>query len=89
MRVFVTHNPEDLDAYYGRALPDLEAISDVVLNPLDRDLTTTELIDHAANCEVIVAHRATPGEVVAFEQLPELVAFLRTCLLYTSDAADE
>lgn len=92
MRVFVTHNPEDLDAYYGRALPELEAISDVVLNPLDRDLTTTELIDHAANCEVIVAHRATPGEAVAFEQLPELVAFLRTAVDISTidvDAASE
>ena len=80
MRVFVTHNPEDLEAYYGRALPELTAIADVVLNPLDRDLTTTELIEHAVDCEAIVAHRATPGEAAAFEQLPELVAFLRTAV---------
>lgn len=82
MRVFVTHNPEDLDAYFGRSLPELRSIDevDVVLNPLDRDLTTPELIEHAARCHVIVAHRATPGEADVFEQLPDLVAFLRTAV---------
>lgn len=77
LRTFVTHNPEDLEAYYGRALPELEAIADVVLNPLGRDLTTPELIEHAAGCQVIVAHRATPGDTDVFAALPELVAFLR------------
>ena len=40
LRAFVTHNPEDLSAYFGRALPELQSIAEVVLNPLDRDLTT-------------------------------------------------
>ena len=66
MKVFVTHNPEDLAAYFGRALPELSAIADVVLNPLDRDLSTPELIDAAAGCDVIVAHRSTPGEPELF-----------------------
>ncbi|NIR39455.1 MAG: hydroxyacid dehydrogenase [Actinobacteria bacterium] len=77
MRVFLTHNPEDLEAYYGRARPGLEAIAEVVTNPLDRDLTTAELIDHASGCDVIVAHRATPGEAGLFRARPELLAFLR------------
>ena len=77
MRVFVTHNPEDLEAYYGRALPELEAIADVVLNPLTRDLTTAELIEASAGCQVIVAHRSTPGEPALFEEAGSLVAFLR------------
>ena len=77
LRVFVTHNPEDLQAYYGRALPELEAIAEVVVNALDRDLTTPELIQQAAGCHAIVAHRATPGEAELFSALPELVAFLR------------
>jgi D-3-phosphoglycerate dehydrogenase len=80
MRVFLTHNPEDLDAYYGRALPELQRDAVVVVNPLDRDLTTDELIDHAAGCEVIVAHRATPGEAALFDRSPDLVAFLRTAV---------
>ncbi|MEM9655145.1 MAG: NAD(P)-dependent oxidoreductase [Actinomycetota bacterium] len=77
MRVFLTHNPEDLAAYYGRALPELEAIAEVVRNPLDRDLTTDELLQYAAHCEVIVAHRATPGEAALFAGHPGLLAFLR------------
>jgi D-3-phosphoglycerate dehydrogenase / 2-oxoglutarate reductase len=77
LTVFLTHNPEDRSAYYGRALPELEAIAHVVLNPLDRDLTTPELIDAAAGCEVIVAHRSTPGDAAVFAELPGLVAFLR------------
>lgn len=80
LRVFVTHNPEDLQAYYGRALPELEAIADVTVNPLDRDLTTPELIEHARGCHVIVAHRATAGEAVLFAHAPDLVAFLRTAV---------
>ena len=77
MKVFVTHNPEDLGAYYGRALPRLELVAEVVHNPFDRDLTTAELIEAAAGCHVIVAHRATPGEAALFSALPELIAFLR------------
>ena len=82
LRVFLTHNPEDLAAYYARALVELRAIDgvEVVLNPLDRDLTTPELIEHAAGCHVIVAHRATPGEPETFERLPDLLAFLRTAV---------
>lgn len=80
MRVFLTHNPEDLDAYYGRALPELEAIAAVVTNPVDRDPTTAELIDAAGDCDVIVAHRSTPGEPDLFAELPGLVAFLRTAV---------
>ncbi len=80
LRAFVTHNPEDLDAYYRRALPVLGELAEVVLNPTDRDLTTSELVDAAAGCQVIVAHRSTPGEAALFERSPELVAFLRTAV---------
>jgi D-3-phosphoglycerate dehydrogenase / 2-oxoglutarate reductase len=77
LNVFLSHNTEDREAYYGRALPELEAIARVVMNPLDRDLTTGELIEAAAGCEVIVAHRSTPGEAALFAARPELCAFLR------------
>lgn len=77
MKVFVTHNPEDLAAYFGRALPRLQAIADVVTNPLECDLTTPELIEAAAGCQVVVAHRSTPGEADLFAERPELLAFLR------------
>lgn len=88
MRVFLTHNPEDREAYYGRALPELRAISTVVQNPLERDLTTAELIDAAQGCQVIIAHRATPGEAELFEALPDLIAFLRCAVdISTIDVA--
>jgi D-3-phosphoglycerate dehydrogenase len=77
LKVFLTHSPEDREAYYGRALPELRTVADVVLNPLERDLQTSELIDAAAGCEVIVAHRSTPGEAAVFSARPELLAFLR------------
>ena len=90
LRVFVTHDPEDRQAYYGRALPDLRSIDgvEVVLNPLDRDLTTAELAEHAAGCHVVVAHRSTPGDAALFAALPELLAFLRTAVdISTIDVA--
>ena len=77
VRVFLTHNPEDLESYYARALPDLEAIVEVVRNTSGRDLTTDELMEAAAGCEVIVAHRSMPGDASLFERSPDLVAFLR------------
>jgi D-3-phosphoglycerate dehydrogenase len=80
VRVFLTHNPEDLEAYYGRALAELESMVEVIQNPLARDLETGELIEAAAGCEVIVAHRSTPGDAATFAELPELVAFLRTAV---------
>ena len=83
-RVFVTHNPEDLDAYYGRALPELQATAEVVVNPVGRNLTTDELIDAARGCDVIVSHRSTPGERDLFERSPSLLAFLR-CAVDISD----
>ena len=48
MRVFVTHNPEDLDAYYSRALGELRTVATVTTNPRQRDLTTDELIEAAS-----------------------------------------
>lgn len=89
LRVFLTHNPEDLDAYYGRAIADLSELDvEIVTNPLDRDLTTAELVEHAAGTDVIVAHRSTPGEPALFEGLPELRAILRTAVdISTIDVA--
>jgi len=89
LRIFLTHNPEDLQAYYGRALPELRALDvEVTCNPTDHDLSTPELIDAAADCHVVIAHRATPGEAKAFAGLPNLVAFLRTAVdISTIDVA--
>ncbi len=78
----MSHNHEDLDAYYGRALPMLEALEGVTvaLNPHARNLTSDELIDLAADCQVIVAHRSTPGPAELFERSPNLLAMFRTAI---------
>jgi D-3-phosphoglycerate dehydrogenase / 2-oxoglutarate reductase len=75
--IFLTHNPEDLDIYFGPALEAIQAYGTVRANPGPGDLTTEELIEAARGCEIIVCHRATAGEAAVFEQLPDLVAFLR------------
>lgn len=82
MRVFVTHNPEDRDAYFGRALPLLEAVPgvDVSLNGTDGNLDTEQLIEAAAGHQVIIAHRSTPGPAELFARTPDLVAMLRTAI---------
>jgi D-3-phosphoglycerate dehydrogenase len=77
LRVLLTHNEEDLEAYYGRARAELEAVAEVVANPLGRDLTTAELIEAAGSCQVIVSHRSTPGPAAVFAACPDLIAFLR------------
>ncbi|MEO7369870.1 MAG: NAD(P)-dependent oxidoreductase [Ilumatobacteraceae bacterium] len=88
LTAFLTHNPEDLEAYYGRALPQLQAVAGVAFNPLDRDLNTAELIDAAAGCDVIIAHRSTPGDAALFTALPDLLAFLRCAVdISTIDVA--
>lgn len=88
LRVFLTHSPEDREAYFGRALPHLEDLVAVVANPTDRDLTTSELTDAAADCHVIIAHRSTPGEAPVFEASQNLLAFLRTAVdISTIDVA--
>ncbi len=88
LTAFLTHNPEDLDAYYARALPELATIARVVSNPLDRDLTTPELIAAAKECDVIIAHRSTPAEADLFDAVPGLLAFLRCAVdISTIDVA--
>jgi D-3-phosphoglycerate dehydrogenase / 2-oxoglutarate reductase len=77
LTVFLTHNPEDLDAYYARALPELDSIAHVVRNPLDHDLSPSELVAAAKGCDVIIAHRSAPGDATVFAELPGLLAFLR------------
>jgi D-3-phosphoglycerate dehydrogenase len=77
MRVFLTHDAEDREAYFGRALPGLAELAEVVLNESGGDLTTAELVAASDGCDVIVAHRSAPGEAELFASLPRLIAFLR------------
>ncbi len=73
-KIFLAHNPEDREVYFGRALPHLEALGEVKLNPFDRDLTTAEFVEQAAGCDVIVSHRSPPAPAELFDGLPGLLA---------------
>ena len=81
VRIFLTHSPDMLANYYGeRALGEVRAVAEVKLNPHDRVITTPELIAAAADCDIIVSDRQTPGEAAVFDALPGLAAFERVAV---------
>jgi D-3-phosphoglycerate dehydrogenase len=76
--IFLTHEDDARAHYYGdEALARLRALGEVRLNETGRPLTTAEVIELAAGCEVIVSYRQTEGPAEIFEQLPDLIAFVR------------
>ena len=80
-RILLTHSPETLANYYGeRALAGLKALGDVILNLNDKPLEGEALVDAAADCDLIVSYRQSPGPAALFERLPRLVAFLRCAI---------
>ena len=77
IKVFLSHNPEDLRIYFQKAHAALMKISQVVVNPKSRDLTTEELIEAARGCQIMVCHRSTHGKSAIFDELSDLAVFLR------------
>lgn len=76
--ILLTHPPQVRENYYSdKALAGLKALGDVRRNPLERELSTSELIHAGRGCEIIVTHRHAPGDPELFASLPELVAFCR------------
>jgi hypothetical protein len=75
--VLVTHSQEDLGAYYGRSLPELRALAEVVTNPHTRNFTPTELVDAAKGCDVVVSHRGTPFPEHVLAGLSDVMAVCR------------
>jgi D-3-phosphoglycerate dehydrogenase len=81
VRVFLTHAPDMLANYYGeRALGELRAVAEVKLNPHGRVITMPELVAAAADCQIVISDRQTPGEAIVFDSLPDLVAFERVAV---------
>jgi D-3-phosphoglycerate dehydrogenase len=79
--ILLTHSPETLANYYGaRALAGLKALGKVVLNLEETPLEGESLIRAAADCDLIVSYRQSPGSAMVFERLPKLVAFLRCAI---------
>jgi len=76
--IFLTHADEMRRNYYGdEATAALQALGTLCLNATGVPLSTEQVIEQAAGCEVIVSDRQTAGPAAIFEQLPDLVAFVR------------
>ncbi len=79
--ILLTHPPQVRENYYSdKALAALRALGEVRRNPLERELSTGELVEAARGCEIIVTHRHVPGDPALFASLPALVAFCRCAM---------
>ena len=76
--ILLTHAADARALYYGdEALARLRELGEVRLNETGRALSTPQLIELASGCQIIVSDRITEGPAAVFEQLPDLVAFVR------------
>ena len=81
MKILLTHSPETRANYYGdRALKGLQAAGEVRLHQGNNPLEGEALIAAAADCDLIVSYRQSPGPAALFERLPKLIAFLRCAI---------
>jgi D-3-phosphoglycerate dehydrogenase len=80
-RILLTHSPDTLANYYGeRAVAGLKALGEVVFNENPEPLEGENLVRAAADCDLIVSYRQSPGPAALFERLPGLVAFIRCAI---------
>jgi D-3-phosphoglycerate dehydrogenase len=78
LKVLLAHTPQMRRDYYGeRSLSGLRAIADVRLHEGDNALDAAGLVEAAADVDIIVADRMTPGPGEIFARLPKLRAFVR------------
>jgi D-3-phosphoglycerate dehydrogenase len=76
--ILLTHAEEARSLYYGdEVLARLRELGQVRLNETGRGLSTAQLIELARGCQIIVSDRITAGPAAVFDQLRELVAFVR------------
>jgi D-3-phosphoglycerate dehydrogenase / 2-oxoglutarate reductase len=81
VKILLTHSPEALQLYYGeRALAGLRKLGEVQLHEGKEPLEGEALIRAAADCDLIVSYRQSPGPASLFERLPKLKAFLRCAI---------
>jgi D-3-phosphoglycerate dehydrogenase len=81
VKILLTHSPEALKLYYGeRALAGLVRLGEVQMHFEKESLEGEALIAAAADCELIVSYRQSPGPAALFERLPKLKAFLRCAM---------
>jgi len=81
LKILLTHSPEARASYYGaRALEALRAVGDVVLHEKQAPLEGEALIAAAADCDIVLSYRVSPGPAQLFERLPRLIAFMRCAI---------
>lgn len=78
MKILLTHTPKMLADYYGaRAMQALQGLGELKLHDQDQPLAAADLVAAAADCDIIVSDRNTPGPALLFEQSPRLLSFHR------------
>ncbi|SFU49573.1 D-3-phosphoglycerate dehydrogenase [Methylobacterium sp. 174MFSha1.1] len=78
MKLLLTHTPRMREQYYGpRALAALRDLAEVRLHEGDDPLDAAALTAAAAEVDLVVSDRLTPGQAEIFARLPRLRAFLR------------
>ncbi len=81
MIILLTHSPEARELYYGpRAVSQLRRLGELKLHQGSTPLEGEALIAAAADCDLIVSYRQSPGPAALFERLPQLKAFLRCAI---------
>ena len=76
--ILLTHAADARGLYYGEAaLARLRELGEVRLNQTGQALAAAQLIELGRGCQIIVSDRMSAGPAAVFEQLPELVAFVR------------
>lgn len=80
-RVFLTHNRGALRHYYGdRAFQMLSSLADVHYHDSDEDTTVEDIIEQAAECEILVSFRVPPINAALMDALPNLAAICRVAV---------
>lgn len=81
LNAFLTYTGYELASYYSSAgLAQLKQHVNVVMNETGRVLQGAELAQAAAGCQIILAHRSSPGLAQTFDHAPDLVAFVRAAV---------
>ena len=62
LKIFISHNTEDLDVYFKKSHQALMKLGEVIVNSSERDLDTGEIIAAAQGCQVVICHRSTHGK---------------------------
>lgn len=79
LKLFLTHTSAEIDLFFSReAVQELQDLGMVVCNPLDRRLTSAELLEYAGDAEVIISEWNTGMDRSFIENAKSLKAFIRS-----------